>query len=97
MASFSKTIQSNERILGTPSKNPAIDEKTTLIAKPALVIALKSMYMDLMVMELAVLLNVCYFIFKTFAKVVYQKGIDKKQFIKKEFCHLKIEKFSCRI
>lgn len=32
------------------------------------------------------------FIFKTFAKVVYQKGIDKKQFIKKEKYHFKIEK-----
>jgi hypothetical protein len=29
-----------------PSKNPAIDENKTLIANPALVIALKSEYID---------------------------------------------------
>ena len=92
MASFNKINQSNVRISGTPNKNPAIDEKTTLIAKPALVIALKSIYIDFMEIELVVLLKVCLLYFKTFAKVVYQKGIDKKQFIKKEKYHFKIEK-----
>ncbi|WP_428225925.1 hypothetical protein [Flavobacterium sp.] len=33
-------------ISSTPSKKPAIDEKTTLIAKPALVISLKSTNID---------------------------------------------------
>ena len=58
MASFNKIIQSNERISGTPSIKPAIDENTTLIAKPAFVIALKSIYIDVMLMELDVLLKV---------------------------------------
>jgi hypothetical protein len=93
MASFSKIIQSKERISGTPSKKPAIDENTTLTAKPAFVIALKSIYTDLIDRELGVLFKICLVcFFKTFAKVVYQKGLDKKQFIKKEKYHFKIEK-----
>ena len=63
------------------------------MAKPALVIALKSIYIDFIEIDWGVLLNVCLLYFKTFAKVVYQKGIDKKQFIKKEKYHFKIENF----
>jgi len=48
MANFIKTIQSKEWKSGTPSINPAIDENTTLIASPAFVIALKSVYTDFM-------------------------------------------------
>ena len=41
-ANLKNTNQSIAWKLGTPIINPAKDEKTTLIAKPALVIALKS-------------------------------------------------------
>ena len=58
MASFSKINQLSDEKLDTPSINPATDEKTTLIAKPAFVIALKSMYIDLMEMELDILFKV---------------------------------------
>ena len=65
---FSKTTQCKDWKSGTPNKNPAIDEKTTLIAKPALVIALKSVKIDLMEMEWVELFKVCLLYFKTFAK-----------------------------
>jgi len=42
-------------------------------------------------MEFDVLFKVCFICFlKTFAKIVYRKGFDKKQFIKKLF-----DKLSC--
>ncbi len=53
-----------------------MEEKSTLIAKPALVISLKSKKIDFSVKVAEVLNRICFI--KTCAKVVYQKGIDKK-------------------
>lgn len=46
MANLNNWTQYNELKSVAPKTKPAIDENTTLIAKPALVIALKSRYMD---------------------------------------------------
>jgi hypothetical protein len=58
MANFSKTSQCSDWKSEIPNKKPAIEEKTTLIAKPALVIALKSVKIDLMEMVFGVLFKV---------------------------------------
>jgi hypothetical protein len=80
--------------LEIPSKKPAIDENKTLIANPALVIALKSAYIDFTESVFEVLFKIWLISFlKTFAKVVYRKGFDKKQFIKNHnFVQVSIEK-----
>ena len=46
-ANFNKITQLKISKFVVPRTKPAIDEKTTLTARPALVIALKSIYMDL--------------------------------------------------
>ena len=53
-----KTDQLNGFRSSNPSKYPAIDEKSTLTAKPALVISLKSVKTDLGEMEFEVAFNV---------------------------------------
>lgn len=73
--SINKVIQLKGCALSKPNKYPAIEEKSTLIAKPALVISLKSKKIDFSV-NVAEVLNPMVFM-KTCAKVVYQKGLDK--------------------
>ena len=82
MTSFNKTIQLNGLASSNPNKYPAIDENNTLIAKPALVIALKSVKIDCTERVFEVVLNAIVEFFNSFAKVVYQKGFDNKQLIK---------------
>ena len=53
-----KTDQLNGLRSSKPSKYPAIEEKSTLIARPALVISLKSVKTDFVEMEFEVALNV---------------------------------------
>ena len=64
-----------------PSIKPAIDEKTTLIASPALVIALKSVYIDFMEIVFDIVFNsgmICFF--KTDANIAIQLYTFKGNF-----------------
>ena len=79
MASFSRINQPECLKSTTPSIKPANEEKTTLTANRALVISKKSIVMALGENVFAVAFNACRFVyFKTVAKVLYQKGFDKK-------------------
>ena len=76
MASFNKTIQSKEWKSGMPNIKPAMDEKTTLIASPALVIALKSLYIDFIEIVFDAMFNAkVYLLYKKFCKSSLSKGI----------------------
>ena len=73
MADFNKIDQPIDWKSGTPNIYPAKEEKTTLTARPALVIALKSMNIDFIEIVLDVKFNVV-LIFnfqKTDANVIY--------------------------
>lgn len=60
-----------------------MEENKTLIAKPALVISLKSVKTALSEKVFVVVFNAVFIKFyKTAAKVTYQKGFGKKQIIK---------------
>lgn len=58
MESIISVFQLNGLLESKPSKYPAIDENNTLIARPALVMALKSMTIDFIEIRFSVALNI---------------------------------------